>query len=101
MDEVSAMAGGSEKAIDHFFGSGDFEAGAEGATGINERDEVLRVTLDGAFEEIERFVETICAPKRAGLLEFGKIDAEAWYDLRLRWHGVAVRSSGFSLQGFR
>jgi hypothetical protein len=68
MNDVRAVAGGGEEAIDEFFGAGDLEAGAEGAAGVDERDEILGMTFGGGFEEGEGFVETIRLPECAGLL---------------------------------
>ena len=88
MNEIGAVSGEAEKTIDEFFCAGDFEARAESSAGINQGDEILRVTFGGMFKKREGFIETIRLPECAGLLQFREVYAETGDGLDGLSHGA-------------
>ncbi len=54
--------------VQHFFRALDFKARSQRAAGIHQGDEVLRMCADRLFKKLQRFLETIGDPERAGRL---------------------------------
>src|SRR5687768_14121840 len=86
MQDIGALAGNFEQALDELLGAGYFKTCAQRAAGVDQCDEVLWMALGGAFEQGQRFIETVRLPQSAGLLQLWQVNAEAGNGLNRAFH---------------
>src|SRR5262249_24673681 len=69
VEPVGPVAARLYQPIEYIFGASNFKSGAEGAGGVNERNQVLRVALHRLIEKLKGFVKAIEPPQSAGPLQ--------------------------------